>query len=444
MKRASWSVLVCGASMLGATATTAHASTAPDSGSLALRCGALIDGVSRQARGATTVVIVDGRVAAVAPDAPVPEGVEVLDLAGYTCLPGLIDMHTHLTDRPGDTADLSVYYHRTMDEQLVLARENARVTLDAGFTTVRDVGTYIAWADRALRDEINSGDTPGPRMQVAGFYLTIPGGGGDLVIPGHPVSEIPPQERMGVADSPEEFRIKAGQAVTGGADLLKVIASGAVLAYGGVPGAPEMSEEEIRAVVEVAHANGLKVAAHAHGAQSIKDAILAGADTIEHASLINAEDIELAKQRGVALTMDVYNGDYIDTEGRKQGWPEEFLRKNVETTEVQRQGFTAAHAAGVPIVFGTDAAVYPHGLNARQFPIMVQRGMTPMEAIQSATSLAAHYMAWDDRVGSVQPGRYGDVIAVKGNPLEDITRLQHVEVVVKGGAIVKPPDIHQK
>jgi imidazolonepropionase-like amidohydrolase len=244
---------------------------------------------------------------------------------------------------------------------------------------------------------------------------------------------------MGVSRGPEQFREHAELAVAGGADLLKVIASGAVLAYGGVPGAPEMTPEEIAAVVEVAHAHGLKVAAHAHGAESIRDAILAGADTIEHASLIDAAGIELARQRHVALSMDVYNGSYIDTEGRAQGWPEEFLRKNIETTEAQRQGFTAAHAAGVPIVFGTDAAVYPHGLNARQFPIMVERGMTPMEAVQAATSVAALYMGWADRVGSLQPGRYGDVIAVKGDPLADLRQLQDVAVVVKGGEVIREP-----
>jgi imidazolonepropionase-like amidohydrolase len=409
-------------------------------GSIALRCGALVDGVSSNARGPTTVVIAGGRIREVEPDARIPGGMTVIDLAGYTCLPGLIDMHTHLTDRSGETADLSVYYHRTMDQQLVLARENARVTLLAGFTTVRDVGTYIGWADRALRDEINSGATPGPRMQIAGFYLTIPGGGGDLVIPGHPESEIPAQVRMGVARGPDQFRQKAELAVAGGADFLKVIASGAVLAYGGVPGEPEMTPEEIAAVVKVAHSHGLKVAAHAHGERSIREAILAGVDTVEHASLIDAEGIRLALEHHVALAMDIYNGDYIDAEGRKQGWPDEFLRKNIETTEAQRQGFTAAHAAGVAIVFGTDAAVYPHGLNARQFPIMVQRGMTPMEAIQSATSIAAEYMGWSDRVGSVQPGRYGDLIAVKGDPLQDIGRLQDVAYVVKGGLVVRSPD----
>jgi len=239
--------------------------------------------------------------------------------------------------------------------------------------------------------------------------------------------------RTGVARGPEAFRRKAQLAVAGGADLLKVIASGAVLAYGGVPGSPEMTPEEIRAVVLVAHAAGRKVAAHAHGALSIKQAILAGADTIEHASLIDDEAIALAREHGVALSMDVYNGSYIETEGRRQNWPEEFLRKNLETTEAQRQGFTRAHRAGVTIVYGTDSAVYPHGWNARQLEIMVERGMTPAQALRAATSLAADAMGWSDRVGSLQPGRYGDLIAVKGDPLADVDLLQHVDVVIKGG-----------
>jgi imidazolonepropionase-like amidohydrolase len=411
----------------------------PDSGSLVVRCGRLVDGVADAVTGPVTVVIEGGRIRAVGEDVAEPAGVPRLDLSGYTCLPGLIDMHTHLTDRPDDTADLSVFYTRTREVQAQRSKENAAATLLAGFTTVRNVGTYLAWSDRDLRDAINSGAVVGPRMQVVGFYLTIPGGGGDLVIPGHPESQIAPDLRMGVAQGADDFRRKAELAVAGGADLLKVIASGAVLAYGGVPGAPEMTPSEIEAVVSVAHANGIKVAAHAHGALSIREAILAGADTIEHASLIDDADIALAREHDVALSMDVYNGDYIDTEGRRQKWPEEFLRKNTETTEAQRQGFTRAHAAGVPIVFGTDASVYPHGLNARQFPIMVRLGMTPMEAIRSATSVAARYMGWSDRVGQIVPGRFGDIIAVKGDPLEDVTRLEDVAVVIKGGLVFKLP-----
>jgi imidazolonepropionase-like amidohydrolase len=438
--------LITAAGLLGGTSVVSApqplATTAPfkpDSGTLVVHCGTLIDGVSAAARGPVTVVIVGGKVAQVGANVAAPKGAAELDLRGYTCLPGLIDMHTHLADSGGETRDLSVYYRRTRAEQGAIARNSARATLLAGFTTVRDVGTYIAWGDRDLRDAINAGNAVGPRMQVAGYYLTIPGGGGDLVIPGHAESEIPAHVRRGVARGAEEFRRKAEQAVAGGADHLKIIASGAVLAYGGIPGKPEMTPEEIKAVVDVAHGHGIKVTAHAHGARSIKEAILAGADTIEHASLIDDEAIELARQHGVALSMDVYNGDYIDTVGREQKWPQEFLRKNIETTEAQRQGFTRAHRAGVDIVYGTDAAVYPHGFNARQFPIMVQRGMTPMEAIQAATSVAARHMGWADRVGSLQPGRFGDLVAVRGNPLDDVQVLQNVAVVVKGGLPFKLP-----
>jgi len=411
---------------------------------MAVRCGRLIDGLADEARANATVLIEDGRITAVGAEVVPPEGVPFLDLDGYTCLPGLIDMHTHLTDRPGDTADLSIFYGRTREEQVALGREHTAPTLVAGFTAVRDVGTYVAWSDRALRDAINRGELVGPRMQISGYYLTVPAGGGDLVIPGHDEAAIPAHLRRGVARGADDFRSKAEVAVAGGADLLKVIASGAVLAYGGIPGAPEMTPEEIAAVAQVAHAAGLKLSAHAHGARSIKEAILAGADTIEHASLIDDEAIALAREHGVALSMDVYNGDYIDTEGRDQGWPEEFLRKNLETTEAQRQGFTRAHEAGVAIVYGTDAAVYPHGLNARQFPIMVERGMSPMAAIKAATSVAARYMGWEDRVGALAPGRYGDLIAVAGNPLDDIELLEDVAVVIKGGLAFKLPKASQQ
>jgi imidazolonepropionase-like amidohydrolase len=432
----------CAESSKPATSATPHVALATvpyKPGSLAMRCGTLIDGVTDQPAHDVTIVIRDGRITSVQAGAPPPSDLPLLDLKGRTCLPGLIEMHDHITETSEDTHDMSIYLRRTAAEQTALSRKQAEATLLAGFTTVRNVGAYLAWSDRDLRDAINRGEVAGPRMQVSGFYLTIPGGGGDLIVPNVPAAQIPEKFHAGVARGADQFRAKTQSAIDGGADVIKVIASGAVLAYGGVPGEPEMTPEELSAVVQVAHAAGRKVAAHAHGARSIKEAILAGADTIEHASLIDEEGIELARKHNVALSMDVYNGDYIDTEGRKQGWPEEFLRKNLETTEAQRQGFTRAHAAGVPIVYGTDAGVYPHGLNARQFPIMVQRGMTPLEAIKSATSVAATYMGWADRVGAIAPGKLGDVIAVDGDPLQDISVLQQVTVVIKDGLAFKLP-----
>jgi len=414
----------------------------PDSGTVAIRCGKLLDGYTDTAQDNVLVVIRDGRIQKLMPGASRGDAtrthVPVLDLSGYTCLPGLIDMHTHLTDRPEDTADLTVYFSRTAEETLRLSEENAAATLLAGFTSVRNVGTYVLGADTALRDQINAGKSLGPRMQASGPYLTIPHGGGDLYIPDFKEPADNERFHAGVARDPEGFRERAEFLVDNGSDLLKVIASGAVLAFGGVPGEPEMTREDIAAVVDIAHAVGKKVAAHAHGAESIRMAIAAGVDTIEHASYLDDAGIAAARKRGdVALAMDVYNGDYIDTEGRKAHWPEEFLRKNVETTEIQRQAFTKAVAAGVPIVFATDAGVFPHGLNARQFPIMVARGMTPIQAIRSATTMASHYMGWAKDIGTIDEGKFGDVIAVKGDPLKDISVLQNVEVVVKGGLLFK-------
>jgi imidazolonepropionase-like amidohydrolase len=417
----------------------------PDSGTIAIRCGALIDGVSAFAKSDTLVVIRDGRIASVTHGASAGMAaathLPVFDLSAYTCLPGLIDMHTHLTDRPEDTADLTKVFARADAETLRQGAENAAATVLAGFTTVRNVGTYKFGDDYTLRDAIDRGRTIGPRMQASGPYLTIAHGGGDLFVPGFEEPADAARFHAGVARGPDEFRKRAQDLVNAGSDVLKVIASGAVLAYGGVPGAPEMTQEEIAAVVEVAHASGRKVAAHAHGAESIRMAIAAGADTIEHASYLDDAGIAAALKRGdVALSMDVYNGDYIDTEGRRMSWPEEFLRKNLETTEVQRQAFTKAVRAGVPIVFGTDAAVYPHGLNARQFPIMVKRGMSEMQAIKSATEVAAHYMGWEADVGTLEPRKLGDLIAVRGNPLFDIRALQEVVAVVKGGLVLKVPE----
>ncbi|MFZ9479297.1 MAG: M20/M25/M40 family metallo-hydrolase [Steroidobacteraceae bacterium] len=405
-------------------------------------CGRLIDGVTDTVRDNQRLRIENGRIVAItaidaaAVDTLPSKNSPYVDLRAHTCLPGLLDMHTHLTDLPENTVDFRIYPRRSPADHLALARKNALATLQAGFTTVRDVGAYVGGLDKELRDEIDAGRTPGPRMQVSIGYLTISGGGGDMLLPGFPKAQALtplPRMRRGVAKGPEQFGARARSFLDEGADVLKIIASGAVLSPGGVPGSPEMKPEEISAVAREARARDKRLAAHAHGARSVKEAILAGAHTIEHASLIDEEGLQLARERGVALAMDVYNGDYIDTEGRRQGWPAEFLQKNLDTTEAQRQAFTRAVQIGAPIVFATDAGVFPHGLNARQFRIMVERGMTPMQAIRSATGIAAEYMGWADRVGALAPGRYADLVAVRGDPLADITLLERVDVVLKGG-----------
>ena len=362
------------------------------------------------------------------------DDIDTLNLSNYFCLPGLIDMHTHISEdhyRP-----LVDYLTMTQQEQIAIGRGLVKKTLLAGFTSVRDLGVYIAWTDKLLRDEINSGLTDGPRMQISGFYLTIPGGGGDIDVPGY-TGNVPAHIRQGVTQGVENFRNRAEAAVKGGADLLKMIASGAVLAFGSLPGSPEMTPDEIAAVVAVGHKAGIKVTAHAHGAQSVKEAILAGVDSIEHASLIDDEGIQLAKEHNVALSMDIYNGDYINIAGKEENWPEEFLRKNRETAEEQRNGFTKAHRAGVRIVYGTDAGVYPHGDNAKQFSYMVRQGMTSIEAIQAATIHAADVMGWGNQVGQINPGFFADIIALRDNPISNIQALENIDVVIKGGQLYK-------
>ena len=359
---------------------------------------------------------------------------EMLYLSKHYCLPGLIDMHTHISENL--VGDLIEFYDRSQEEQLMIGRVNANKTLLAGFTTVRDLGVYVAWTDKKLRDEINTRRTTGPRMRVSGYYLTIPGGGGDVAVPGYQ-GDIPDQIQRGVTKGTDNFRERAQQAIDGGADQIKIIASGAVLAYGSLPGSPEMNPEEIVAVVDQAKKANIKVIAHAHGALSIQQAILAGVDSIEHASLIDNKGINLAKAKGVALSMDIYNGDYINTVGVAENWPEEFLRKNRETTGLQRENFTKAHKSGVIIVYGTDAGVYPHGDNAKQFKYMVKYGMNNIEAIQSATLHAAEVIGMNKQVGQIKEGFFADLVAVRDNPLLNIQALENINVVIKGGKLYK-------
>lgn len=409
----------------------------PDDIDLIVRCGAVIDGLAETAVSERLIVIRDQRISEILPkDDPSMADAEILDLSEHTCLPGLIDMHVHVDGYPEDADDYTIYLRRTPAETKKIAAELGKVILDAGFTTVRNVGTYKAWVARDLRDQIDAGEVTGPRIRIAGPYLTIPHGGGDMYIPGIDDSAVPDYYRMGVARGADEFRQKAQYNIDGGADFIKIIASGAVFGHGSVPGAPEMTYEEIAAVVEVADAAGLKVTAHAHSAESIKDAILAGVSSIEHASLGDDESVALALEHDVAFSMDVYNGTYTEEMGDELGYAEEFMQKNEMTTEAQRVVFRKSLASGVTLVFGTDLGVLPHDMGARQFAEMVKHGMTPMHAIKSASSIAAEHMGLQSDVGAIEVGRYGDLIAVSGNPLDDITVLQDVRMVIKGGAIV--------
>lgn len=424
--------------LISLVAACSQSDKTPSDIDLVVRCGVMIDGLAASAVEDRLIVIRNQRISEILPgDDALMAAQEVLDLSDHTCLPGLIDMHVHLDGLPEDADDYTIYLRRTPDDTQRLAEEIAGIVLHAGFTTVRNVGTYKAWVARDLRDQIEAGNVAGPRMRIAGAYLTIPHGGGDMYIPGIDDSEIPDYYRMGVARGPDEFRARAEELVAGGADFIKVIASGAVFGHGGVPGAPEMTFEEIAAVVEVADAAGIKVTAHAHSAESIKDAILAGVRSIEHASLGDDESVALALEHDVAFTMDVYNGTYTEEMGEANGYAEEFMRKNEETTEAQREVFRKALAADVTLLFGTDLGVLPHDLGARQFAEMVKHGMAPMQAIKSATSLAAEHMGITTDVGAIEVGRYGDLIAVHGNPLEDIAVLQDISVVIKGGEVVR-------
>src|SRR5438128_3598735 len=415
-----------GFSLVLLLAATVGASADPGG---AVRCGKLLDVRTGQLLSDQVVTFDgDGIIMSVAPASSAV--VSTIDLSKATCLPGLIDVQPHVTGDPGDIGHPGLGI--SIPRQAVTGVKNARLTLHAGFTTIRNVGAEN-FTDVAVRDGVNAGEIEGPRMLVSGPALGITGGHCDnnlLSYEYHYKSE-------GVADGPWAARAKVREVIKYGADVIKICASGGVLSKGDQPGTPQYSLEEMQAIAEEAHKLGRKVAAHAHGTQSIKDAIRAGIDSVEHSSLIDDAGIALAKQHGTYLVFDIYNDDFILQEGAKAGMLPESIEKEKKLGRLQRENFRKAFQAGAKMAFGTDSGVYPHGDNAKQFAKMVEWGMKPIDAIQAATFNAADLIGLSGKAGSIESGYYADIIAVDGNPLENVTVLEKVKFVMKGGVVAR-------
>jgi imidazolonepropionase-like amidohydrolase len=405
------------------------AQVGPAPKTVVIRAGHMLDVKTGRTLSHQTILIQGDKIASVGSDTPVPAGAQVIDLSGATVLPGLIDAHTHIT-MPTNFG-YSVLAISVPREALIGAR-NARVTLEAGFTTIRNVGA-TGFSDVALRDAVNAGDVPGPRMLVSGPALSITGGHCDndmLAYEYHAQGE-------GVADGVEAVQHRVREMIKYGADLIKVCATGGVLSHGDNPQASQYTLEEMKAIVADAHRLGRKVAAHAHGAEGIRWASEAGVDSIEHGSYIDDAGIATLKKNGTYLVPTLYLADWFMENAEKLGTPPDLIAKAREVFPNSRKNVARAFAAGVKVGFGTDSAVYPHGLNAHEFAVMVKLGMTPLQAIQAATVNDADLLGWSDKVGTIEPGKWADIVAVDGDPLADVTTLERVKFVMKGGEVVK-------
>ena len=402
-----------------------------------IKAGRLVDTERGTVATRQIVIIRDGRIDDVGPSLSIPAGAKVIDLSAMTVLPGLIDSHTHLSDGEFDSdGDPRTLLFHTAAEDVLAAIPNVKTALMAGFTTVRDVGTYRALNDVALRDAINRGVIPGPRMYVAGAYITITGGAGAMTGIS-PDVQLPLDMRYGEANSPWEVRQKVRLLASQGVNVIKVLSTGAVLTHGSNKQSQEFTPEELAAAVDEAHQFGLKVAAHAHSAQGIKNAVRAGVASIEHGTYLDDEGIRLMKEHGTFLSATLAVHDCITS---NPNTPADFREHNNGIADIHYAAFRRAFQAGVKIAFSTDVPVCPYKDAAKEFAYMVKNGMTPMQAIQAATMGGAELIGVLDKVGSLRKGKLADIIAVAGDPTKDVTQLEHVQFVMKDGKVFKSPD----
>jgi imidazolonepropionase-like amidohydrolase len=435
MKLRSW---LCVVVLCMVIASLCWAQSPANTRTVVIRAGRMLDVKTGKTLTNQTIIIQGDKITQVGGiyDQFMTKDATVIDLPNATVLPGLIDAHTHLTMNPNFGYSMLGI---SVPRQALIGAHNARVTLEAGFTTVRNVGAF-SYADVALRDAVNAGDVPGPRMLVSGPPLGITGG--------HCDNNLLPFEyhatNPGVADGVEAVQHKTREIIKYGADLIKICATGGVLSKGDNPQASQYTLEELKAIVAEAHRLGRKVAAHAHGAQGILWASEAGVDSIEHGSYIDDAAIAEMKKNGTYLVPTLYLMDWFFENAERIGTPPDLIAKGHEVMPAARKNVARAFAAGVKVGFGTDAAVYPHGMNAHEFAVMVKLGLTPLQAIQSATINDADLLGWSDKVGTIEPGKWADIIAVDGDPLADVTTLERVKFVMKGGEVVKNGYASQK